>query len=169
MPVTEQLLTGGIDVRHWRQITNCFGLGYPTPRMNYLVATDGSAESNQAVTYAAEHAAAMDATLTVVHVITAEPEFVGGELVQESEATLLETGQRRLDKAREVAEETGAAVEEELLSGRPADAIVEYAAEVGADAIYVGHRGLSKKREQMMGSVAKTIVDRATVPVTVVR
>jgi nucleotide-binding universal stress UspA family protein len=138
--------------------------------MRYLVATDGSAVSDDAVTYAAEHAAALDATLEIAHVITSEAEFVGGDLVQPGEKELLAEGRDTLESAAELAEGTAnVAVETELLSGRPADAIVEYAAESDADAIYVGHRGLSEKREQVVGSVGKSIVDRATVPVTVVR
>jgi hypothetical protein len=39
----------------------------------------------------------------------------------------------------------------------------------GADAIFVGHRGLSEEREAVVGSVAKEVLSKATVPVTVVR
>lgn len=138
--------------------------------MRYLVATDGSQVSNDAVTYAAEHAAATGATLEVVHVIAPETTFVDGELVQPSEAELLDEGRTTLDRAAERAAEVGEVhVETELLTGRPADAIADYATEVGADAIYVGHRGLSEKRERVVGSVAKSLLDRATVPVTIVR
>jgi nucleotide-binding universal stress UspA family protein len=138
--------------------------------MRYLVATDGSAVSDEAVTYAAEHAGAVDATLEIVHVITSEAKFVGDDLVRPGEKELLAEGQETLEAAADLATGTAnAAVETELLSGRPADAIVEYASESGVDAIYVGHRGLSEKREQVVGSVAKTVVDRAAVPVTVVR
>ena len=43
------------------------------------------------------------------------------------------------------------------------------AALVFADAVFVGHRGLSERRETMVGSVAKQFVERADRPVTVVR
>lgn len=138
--------------------------------MRYLVAADGSQVSSEAVTYAAEQAAAMDATLEIVHVIAPETTFVDGELVQPAEDELLNEGRSTLDRAAGIA--TTAAdvtVETGLLTGRPADAIVEYAAETDADALYVGHRGLSEKREQVVGSVAKSVLDRATMPVTVVR
>jgi len=138
--------------------------------MHYLVATDGSQVSNSAVTYATAHAAATGATVEIVHVIAPETTFVDGELVQPSEAELIDEGQATLDRAAEVAAEAGDIhVETELLTGRPADAIADYAADVGADAIYVGHRGLSEERERVVGSVAKGLLDRATVPVTVVR
>ncbi|ERH10223.1 MAG: universal stress protein UspA related nucleotide-binding protein [halophilic archaeon J07HX64] len=138
--------------------------------MHYVVATDGSTVSDEAVTYAAEQAAAMDVTLEIVHVIAPETRFVDGELVQPSEAELLDDGGGVLDRARALATDTAdVTVETELLTGRPADAIAEHATDTGAAAIYVGHRGLSEKREQVVGSVAKSVLDRATLPVTVVR
>jgi nucleotide-binding universal stress UspA family protein len=45
----------------------------------------------------------------------------------------------------------------------------EDAEENGFDAIFVGHRGLSERYEGLVGSTAKEIVGRASVPVTVVR
>ena len=138
--------------------------------MHYVVATDGSTVSNKAVRYAAEHAAAMEVTLEIVHVIAPETTFVDGELVQPSEAKLLDDGREILDRARDLATDTAdVTVETQLLTGRPADAVAEHATETGAEAIYVGHRGLSEKREQVVGSVAKSTLDRATLPVTVVR
>jgi nucleotide-binding universal stress UspA family protein len=35
--------------------------------------------------------------------------------------------------------------------------------------IYVGHRGRSEDREPAIGSVAKAVIDKAIVPVSVVR
>jgi len=91
--------------------------------MHYVVATDGSTVSNKAVRYAAEHAAAMEVTLEIVHVIAPETTFVDGELVQPSEAKLLDDGREILDRARDLATDTAdVTVETELLTGRPADA-----------------------------------------------
>jgi len=109
--------------------------------MRYLVATDGSDESDDAVRYAATHSIAMDATLEAAKQL----------------ATSVGDGSQSLT------------IETQLLSGRPSDGITEYAEESESDTIYVGHRGLSEKKEQVTGSVAKRIVDRATVPVTVIR
>ena len=60
-------------------------------------------------------------------------------------------------------------METELLYGDPVRAITDYATEAGFDAIVVGHRGRSERAESMVGSVARGIVNQATVPVTVVR
>lgn len=151
--------------------------------MRFLVATDGSEVSDTAVEYAASEASAWGASLEIVHVLTPETELVDGNLVLPGEDEAMEHGEQTLRRAKQRAVETvdGRATDTdteseseveittELLAGRPAEAIAERADETGVTAIYVGHRGLSEKREQVVGSVAKTVVDKATVPVTIIK
>lgn len=143
--------------------------------MRYLVAVDGSEESEKAVRYAADHAATFDATLEIVHVLEPKTEFVNGEIVLAGGDKATELGEQTLAQARGVATDTVAdrpdavAIDTQLLTGRPADAIADHARDVEADAIYLGHRGLSEEREAVVGSVAKSVLDKATVPVTVIK
>jgi nucleotide-binding universal stress UspA family protein len=141
--------------------------------MSYLVATDGSTESDEAVRYAARQAVAFYETLEIAHVLTPDSELVDGTIVLPGEEAAVDAGQSVLANAKTVAEEAVGDepidVETQLLTGRPADAIADYAAEADVNAIYVGHRGLSEEREQVVGSVAKSVVDKADVPVTVIR
>jgi len=74
-----------------------------------------------------------------------------------------------LDEAAELAEDLDHELETKLLYGDPVSEITDYAEEKGFDAIFVGHRGRSEHTNRMLGSVAKEIVERATIPVTVVR
>ena len=140
--------------------------------MKYLVATDGSDESDRAVEYAAVHAEAVDAELHIGHVLSPESQLIEGELVLPGGDKALEEGERIVERGVRLAEESvdgELSPETDLLTGRPADAIAEHASVIDADAIYLGHRGLSDLRERVVGSVAKSVIDRATVPVTVVR
>jgi len=143
--------------------------------MRYLVATDGSEEADAAVRYASRQALAFDATLELVHVLTPETRLVDGEIVLAGGARALELGEETLERARRLATDVAderdedLALETRLLTGIPADAIVERSRRADADAIYVGHRGLSEEKEQAVGSVAKSVLDKATVPVTVIR
>ncbi len=141
--------------------------------MTYLVATDGSTESDEAVRYAARQAVAFYQTLEIVHVLTPDSELVDGTIILPGEDAAVEAGEGVLTNAVTIAEEAVGDepidVETQLLTGRPADAITDYAEETAAEAIYVGHRGLSEEREQVVGSVAKSVVDKADVPVTVIR
>jgi nucleotide-binding universal stress UspA family protein len=142
--------------------------------MRYLIATDGSEVSDTAVERAARDASALEASLEIVHVLTPETELVDGALVLPGEERAVEYGEQTLRRATELATETvadGADLEltTELLAGRPAAAIADYADEADVDGIYVGHRGLSTEHERVVGSVAKAVVDKSTVPVTIVK
>jgi len=143
--------------------------------MHYLVATDGSDVSELAVEHAASDASVWGAPLEIVHVLAPKAELVEGEIVLPGGDKAIQQGTRILDSARKtasgVAEDYDADIEitTELLSGNPPESITGYAEESDARRIYVGHRGLSAEREEVVGSVAKTVLDKATVPVTVVR
>jgi nucleotide-binding universal stress UspA family protein len=149
--------------------------------MRYLVAVDGSESSMAALRYAAEQAAATGAELVAVSVVVPEQFFTGGddppmsyaeaadELVAEDVEDAEEDAQQALDDALEVGEKTGVEVETGMLYGEPVEVLTEYADDNDFDAIFVGHRGLSEEYEGLVGSTAKGIVGRATVPVTVVR
>ena len=149
--------------------------------MKYLVAVDGSEPSTNALRYAVEQAAATGASVAAVSVVVPEQFFTGGddpptsyteasdELVAEDVEEAETEAQEVLNEAEEVGDETGVEVETGMLYGEPVDELVEYAEENEIDAIFVGHRGLSEEYEGLVGSTAKDIVGRASVPVTVVR
>jgi len=143
--------------------------------MRYIVATDGSDVSDLAVEHAASDASVWSVPLEIVHVLAPEAELIEGEIVLSGGDRAIEQGRQILENGRKNA---GAVVDEhdadieirtELLSGNPPEAITDHARETGASRIHVGHRGLSKERERVVGSVAKTVVDNATVPVSIVR
>ncbi|MFP8889056.1 universal stress protein [Natrialbaceae archaeon A-CW2] len=149
--------------------------------MKSLVAVDGSEASKNALEYAADIADAMDGSITVVHAVDPTAYDEGGDepalslweseprLVIESVEDAEARGQQHLEDAADLAAECGQIVETELLYGNPVVAITAYAEEEGFDTIFVGHRGRSGRAGMMLGSVAKSLVERATVPVSVVR
>ncbi|SFC52355.1 Nucleotide-binding universal stress protein, UspA family [Halobiforma haloterrestris] len=149
--------------------------------MRFLVAVDGSEESENALAYAADVADAMDGSITVVHAADPTVRDEGGDepnvslwdadrrLTLESVADVEQRGLDLLEDAADFAAELDQDVDVELLYGDPVTEISDYADEKGFDAIFVGHRGRSERTDAMVGSVAKSIVERATIPVTVVR
>jgi nucleotide-binding universal stress UspA family protein len=149
--------------------------------MDFLVAIDGSSESDDTLEYAIEIANSVGAGITVCHVVNPAL-FV--EDVEEPVSSLSEAERRFLlsgiddeferglavlDEAVQAAGALDADVDTEILYGKPATEITAFADSEGFDAIYVGHQGRSSKGERFLGSVAKGIVERSTVPVTVVR
>lgn len=149
--------------------------------MKFVVATDGSTQSDRAVEHAADIAAGVGASLTAVYAV--DPNIredrpsdpvtslsdAERRLVVENIEDTEERGRDILDEAASAIEREGVSCRTEMLYGDPADAIATYAEQEGFDGIFVGHRGLSANRGGVVGSVAKGLVDRATVPVTVVR
>ena len=148
--------------------------------MELLVAVDGSEESNRALSYATNIANATDGSITLIHAI--EPDIYdtgGGEPVSESDRrdrliidsfdAAEEEGQEILDEAIEFAAERGQTVSGELRYGQPARIITDYAEEGAFETLYLGHRGRSERTIEFLGSVARDVVEHATVPVTVVR
>ncbi len=143
--------------------------------MGFLVATDGSAVSDGAVAHASAEASVWDRSLTIVHVLTPEPKLVEGELVLPGSETAIESGNQVLADAEQLAREAADAhdsevsIATELLAGWPASTITDYAATHPTDGIFVGHRGRSAVSEDVLGSVAKSILDKASVPVTIIK
>lgn len=148
--------------------------------MNFAVATDGSAQSEAAVEHAIALAAATGGSVTVVHALAPSVTSEGGEdpiadvpdaaerLVVEDPGDATERGERILDEARSLADDSGVTVRTELLEGDPVESITAFAESEDVDGIVVGHRGLSGRYEDYLGSVAKSLVEHSPVPVTVV-
>lgn len=149
--------------------------------MKFLVALDGSQQAADALAYATDVADAMDGSITAVHAVDPDVYEEGGREpisgISDAEQRIIvrsvedaeERGLAILEEAEELAEELGYDVETEVLYGDPVKEITDYAEEKGFDTIFVGHHGRSEHTDLMLGSVAKSIVERATVPVTVVR
>jgi nucleotide-binding universal stress UspA family protein len=148
--------------------------------MKFLVATDGSGRSERALEHALAVAAAAGADLTVATVVDPDVNEAPGSdrtgdggaerrLIRESTEDAERRAERVLEAAEGTAAEEGLDVETHLLYGTPVEAIAGFAAAEGFDGVFVGHRGLSAAAERVLGSVAKGLVERSDVPVTVVR
>jgi len=149
--------------------------------MRFAVAIDGSAESDRALDHAVEMASAAGAELTAVHSVDPDVYDAGGadppsgrseyddRLVVESVDDAERRGERLLDDAVERAGDAGLDIDAEVLYGDPVRTIPDFATTEGYDGVFVGHRGLSEAQERVLGSVAKGIVERSSLPVTVVR
>lgn len=138
--------------------------------MELLVGLDESAPGWAALEYAlTEHP---EADIVVVHVV--DPSESGyGEAAHLGSETIRDRRHERatelFERARRRGTEHDVEIETELLTGQPADAVVEYASERDIDRIVVGSHGRSGVSRVLLGSVAERIARRSPAPVTIVR
>lgn len=79
-----------------------------------------------------------------------------------------QTAEKAFGAARKAIGETTAPVEQELVPGEPAAAILEHASETDSPMIVIGSRGLNRVTELLLGSVSQRVLHHAKCPVIVV-
>lgn len=138
-----------------------------------LVGVDGSECSRRALDYAAHWAATAQCSVVVVHVISWSP--FGFTTPQENEerhrrrtAELNHAQREIVDPAIDRLCRTGLSANGIVRHGHPAETICQLADECGASHIVIGKTGASRIRAQLFGSVAISLVQISTQPVTVV-
>lgn len=77
--------------------------------------------------------------------------------------------ERELKRVAKVANKIGIQVATDVAVGHPAEQIIKRAEESRADLIVVGHRGLSKLKQLVLGSVSERVLSYAPCPVLVTR
>jgi nucleotide-binding universal stress UspA family protein len=128
-----------------------------------LLPLDGSESSLAAVRQAAALAKAfrpMAPSLTLFHVVDIA---LMGMKIHEGPNALVEEGEKILAVARGILQAAGleGCWEEKLVSGEPAQAIVQQAEEGGYPLIIMGSRGLSGLARLLIGSVTNSVVHTA--------
>ncbi len=145
--------------------------------MHFIVAFDGSESATNTLRYAAD--VLPEARFTAVH--AAEPELevtpvasgggatTGDLLVADGIDTTERRGRAVLAEAMALGEELEIELRTVLLYGDPVTEIADFAMDGGYDGVFVGHRGLGDRYQEAFGSVAKGLLARAELPVTVVK
>lgn len=133
-----------------------------------LVAYDGSLQARRAVEVAVDLARKYGAAVTLLTAIQ-HPSYAGtiGE-VDEADHEQRHAVEQIQREAVEYARLRGIDPSVEIVSGHPAEAIVEYARAHHVDLIVMGHRGMSTIQRFFVGSVADRVVDHAPCMVLVV-
>ncbi len=131
----------------------------PGQPVRILLPLDGSADANAAIPYAVAMAGP-GGTIILLTVISP-----GGPSVDHGEEPL----PAAMNAAATELRAAGLIVETRVLTGDPADIIVQSAANGGADTIVMASQGRGAVGRLLHGSVADRVVREATVPVMVVR
>ena len=150
--------------------------------MRLLVALDETDASDDALDYALDIAARLDASLLFTHVdepavhVTAEEstqdvgETSQGEKTQFVRGAIEDaraSGDQLLHEAARRAKSLGITVDIQIVDGDPLEELLSVAREASIDGVIVGHRGVDDYGDTV-GSIAKELITRSPVPVTVV-
>ena len=142
--------------------------------MKILLAIDDSPHSHDAVEEVATRPWPTKSTIRVLSVIQPDtppaPEFVlAGATLEDMRRQQMVEAERLTRSAAARVEETSLSSETLVREGDPRSAIVDEAADWGADLIVVGSHGRTGVKRWLLGSVASAIVSHAPCSVEVVR
>ena len=141
-----------------------------------LVAFDGSPHSKQALEWAIDLSRNSNGSVVVVYVF--EPinimsiyDAQGGSdmTMREAVKELKEKGLETLAEAKTICVRRGIEVKTELLQGNVAETIIKYAKKEQIDLIVAGTKGRGEVEGLLMGSVTRSLVSLANIPVLVVK
>lgn len=136
-----------------------------------LVAVDGSATGNRAVSHAIDLARQLgDVKLLLVNVQhTLARWYVGGLLNKEALEHLRLLGEQDGREARALVDAAGLTYEFDVMYGQPGEVLARIAHERGCMGIVMGTRGLGDLEQVFLGSTAHKVVHLADVPVTLIK
>ena len=127
---------------------------------------DESPSANAALAATIRVAPLVGARVVVVFGFRINP--LGGLQEGSIREALEAVGQHAVARAVSDLEAAGVEVESRLVPGRPADALIDVARQVGADTIVVGTVGENPISGALLGSVVLRLVQRSPIPVLVV-
>jgi nucleotide-binding universal stress UspA family protein len=145
------------------------------PNAPIVVGTDGSVTADRAVDKAGELAAALGAPLHVImsyRTVTSSTALAlaGGVAVDPvvADAQMRSHAEGVVARAADRLEGIGLKVTREVWAGDPADALIATAAQVGAQMIVVGNKGMRGAR-RILGSVPNRVAHHAACCVLIVQ
>lgn len=133
---------------------------------NILVATDGSANSESAVTHAISVAIEYGSKINAVSVAHTNEEMIA--LAPEHIRYLVDKCMEYLEKVRQRCEENGVPVETFVREGEPHAQITTLANEIDASIIIMGTQGRKGLNRLLMGSVTERTIGYARCPVLII-
>ena len=142
----------------------------PTNLQTILVATDFSQTAQAGIEWAVLLASSHGARIELVHALMVPnraTDFVPSP--PDFTEALQEAASGKLNEAAEAIRAKGVEVDSHLHLGVPSQVLLQAADDLGADAIVVGTRGLSRCGNSHLGSVSRKLLDLADANCLVVR
>lgn len=134
-----------------------------------IVALDGSEQSLLAVKHARAIAECFRSKLILVHAFPYTSDARDSMAYNNLVALRVKGGEAIIETARKLLGQTSIKVDEDLLEGPAAEAILSVAGTRKADLIIMGSRGMGSLKGMVFGSVSTKVSHYAACPVMVVR
>lgn len=134
-----------------------------------LVAVDGSEQSLRAAGLAGKLARRMHADICVVTAFDPIPDFIGDPDRQRIVSGQMSQSEDAIQKGLEAIGDIEGKIEEEIIEGPAAEAIIRIAETRGNDLIIMGTRGLGQLRGLLLGSQSHKVLAHAPCPVLLAR
>ena len=146
----------------------------------FLVGIDGSQSSEKALDFALDFAEKFDAGVTILNVseslavvqgpqesVTSPGVSINNVVAKDLRRIHEEILSKGLERAREL--KPNLSVSSVLKEGDPSLEIISTAKEGGFDTIVLGHKGLGKIQEILLGSVSEKVAHLSPCPLVIVR
>ncbi len=134
-----------------------------------IIGVDGSEAGWRALKYARNVAEKYDAKLIMVHAYPRTSDLHDCDGYDSLLSERKDNGQKIIEIGRKLLGVSSETVEEDLLEGPAADAILSVAQVRNADLVVIGSRGMGAIKGMIFGSVATKVSQHADCPVMVVR
>jgi len=144
----------------------------PVEIRTILVPIDFSDNARAVIEWASHLADGQHCKLVLFHAYHLPVEFQqleGAYLPPDFWANVKAEAEESLARYEEELRQSGRLVESVVREGYAATAIVDEAAELGADLIVIGTHGLSGLKHMLLGSIAERVVQKAPCPVLTVK
>jgi nucleotide-binding universal stress UspA family protein len=135
---------------------------------NILVPVDGSDSSEKSIDYAISLAKTYRAKLIFLYVANVNQLAINPSLTQAIMGAMRAAGAAVLERAGNMVP-LGVEYQQIMETGAPAAVILECAETLNADLIIMGSRGLGVVKSVLLGSVSQYIIERAKIPVLIVK
>lgn len=138
---------------------------------NIVIATDGSENTQRAISYGIEIAKLSKATVHALYVVNTSPIIsenwtIGKETIYEIARS---EGEKAVSEVKKIGDASGVEVRDVVLDGYPSNEIIDFAENNDIDLIVMGTLGKTGLDRLLIGSVAEKVVRGSKVPVMVVR
>jgi len=136
-----------------------------------VIATDGSEDTQRAISYGIEIAKLTGATVYALHVVDTRSTISESWTIDKNlfYDMMMSEGEKILSKIKKIGEDSGIEIKGVLLRGDPSNEIINFAENNKMSLIVMGTLGKTGFDKFLLGSVAEKVVRSSKVPVMVVR